>query len=175
MLTCGLLLVAKSALANPTEPDFYKGEPVYISYTPVFHTNPLVPSNELNLAAFIRNPKIYYRFRYLDNRYWPEDGSWKQADVYKQTGVSDRLDIPTNALGDVEFFFVHENHAPYYKYVDYSGKGLELELEKMGIDEKVSVVTSRCEKIKIETQGRDWFVRVSDKTGKHRGVRATPR
>ena len=109
------------------------------------------------------NPHVHYRFRYLNSKYYPADGSFLVVPFNKNTGITTLpLDVPKEE-GDVEFFFTSSQNSPYYKYVDYSGmkNGVDEPLGVPGYSEQISFVTNRCAAAtSFRTMGRDWYIRI---------------
>lgn len=126
-----------------------------------FFTNNLYTSGDggTNMLA---SAAIYYRWRYLGQAYSPEDASdWNVAALAAADGFRtvDALDVPHQA-GDIEFWTLSQQSAPFYIYYDYSGLGIGVP----GYSEEITLVTNRCTDAAVtsKTLGTDWFVRLRD-------------
>ena len=127
-------------------------------------------------ASFVKSAKMFYRWRYLNQRLLPGDGSWRVLDMSPFGGRRDGIYTTTGTLsvtnepGDIEFKYVLETYMPYYKYTDYSGLGIDL--GGLYTEEK-SVVTNRIKTTsgkRLPTCGADWFVRMREGASDWEGV-----
>ena len=115
-----------------------------------------------NEAMFVQSATMHYRWRYLEQRFDPEDG-WKSValspfDNYK---AAEPLDIPAEP-GDIEFWYELKTMMPYYEYHDYSGQGVGL--GGLYTEEKTAV-TNRMDTTGysgLPSGGKDWFVRLRE-------------
>ena len=109
----------------------------------------------LDPKALVQLARLKYRWRYLDQRFDPADGSWRSVDLspFDNYRAATPLELPAQS-GDVEFFFESFTAIPYYDYYDYSGADAKRELKLGGLfSEETGTVTNRLSATK------DWFFR----------------
>lgn len=117
-------------------------------------------------ASFVKNAKMLYRWRYLNQRLLPEDGSWRVLDMSPFGGRTEGIYTTTETLsvtndpGDIEFKYVLETSMPYYKYTDYSGLGIDL--GGLYTEEKAIVTNRMSSATALASCGTDWFVRLRE-------------
>lgn len=116
-----------------------------------------------DVSKFIISSKIYYRWRYLSQKFT----EWRAITLDHKNGFNavEPFELPKDAPGDVEYYYVNWLNAPFYDYVDYSGSDL-----KLGgyYTENNAVVTNRFDSpVKLESQGTDWFVRLREGKSKY--------
>ncbi len=117
-------------------------------------------ATNLDPKAMVQLARMHYRWRYLNQRFEPEDGSWRSVDLspFDDYRASTPLEVPAQS-GDVEFFFESFTAIPYYDYYDYSGADPNRALKLTGTDgkplftEETGTVTNRLSATK------DWFFR----------------
>ena len=118
---------------------------------------------------FISSARMHYRTRYLDQRI----DDWKETDLDPDNNFwsISPLELPDSAC-DVEFYFDASLQAPYYKYVDYTGLGLESQFASI-YSEAQTAVTNRSDKgvNHYPTKGSDWFVRLRENDCSYERVR----
>ena len=129
-----------------------------------FKTTPGIPCEK---TTFIASARLNYRWRYLNQTF----DKWRSVylDHTKLTGEDGEI-LPTVApldftgrQGDVEWFYDMTLQAPAYKYVNYSGDGVEKPLGDLS--EEIRSVTNRLDLADAARQasaGTDWFVRLRD-------------
>ncbi len=103
-------------------------------------------------SSFVVSAQMYYRWRYLNQRL---DG-WRYVDLDPSSNLESyqTIELP-DMVGDIEYYFVSQLNAPFYKYVDYSGEGLGVPYS-----EEVSEVTNRLgSAASLPSGGKDWFFR----------------
>ena len=109
----------------------------------------------LDPKAMVLLARMKYRWRYLNQRFYPEDGSWLSVDLspFDDYRASTPLETPAQS-GDVEFFFESFTAIPYYDYYDYSGADPDRALKLGGeYTEGTGTVTNRL------SATSDWFFR----------------
>lgn len=118
---------------------------------------------------FISSARMHYRTRYLDQRI----DDWKETDLDPDNNFwsISPLELP-DSVCDVEFYFDASLQAPYYKYVDYTGLGLESQFASI-YSEAQTAVTNRSDKgvNHYPTKGSDWFVRLRENDCSYERVR----
>lgn len=116
-----------------------------------------------DVSKFVISSKIYYRWRYLSQKFT----EWRAITLDHKNGFNavEPFELPKDAPGDVEYYYVNWLNAPFYDYVDYSGADLKLG----GLyTENNAVVTNRFDSpVKLESQGTDWFVRLREGKSKY--------
>lgn len=133
--------------------------------TAAYYENGLLPEADTN--AFFVSAKMYYRWRYLDQ----ETNDWASVDLNPMNGFRSMQPLKLPAIaGDVEFYFESMLHAPYYKYVDYSGADVD-DFSKL-YSEKRDIITNASTAVThFESRGTDWYVRLRDAASDNRSVR----
>ena len=129
----------------------------------------------INAPVILNNPRMVYRWRYLDQADGWKDLAFKQTSVNSQSVTTSNLvtiaDIPLTAgVGDIEYYFTAEMVAPYYEVQDYAFDNTEIESEKVGYGpgwtEQISAVTNRVvydtAERTVPTGGTDYFVRIRE-------------
>ena len=118
-------------------------------------------------TKFIASARFNYRWRYLNQSF----GKWQTAylDHTKLTGEDGGV-LPTvtpldftGRTGDIEWYYDMTLQAPAYKYVNYSGDGVEKPVGDL--NEEVRSVTNRqsvAGTVRQASGGTDWFVRLRD-------------
>ena len=109
----------------------------------------------LDPKAMVLLARMKYRWRYLNQRFEPADGSWLSVDLspFDDYRASTPLEVPAQS-GDVEFFYESFTAIPYYDYYDYSGADPDRALKLGGLyTEETGTVTNRL------SATRDWFFR----------------
>ena len=118
-------------------------------------------------TKFIASARFNYRWRYLNQSF----GKWQTAylDHTKLTGEDGGI-LPTvtpldftGRTGDIEWYYDMTLQAPAYKYVNYSGDGVEKPVGDL--NEEVRSVTNRqsvAGTVRQASGGTDWFVRLRD-------------
>lgn len=118
---------------------------------------------------FISSARMHYRSRYLDQRI----DEWKVTDLDPDNNFwsISPLELP-DSVCDVEFYFDASLQAPYYKYVDYTGLGLESQFASI-YSEAQTAVTNRSNKgvNHYPSKGSDWFVRLRENDCSYERVR----
>ena len=124
------------------------------------YTNSL--SEVTDVAKLVTSAKMYYRWRYLEQRAKPTWGAqWYSVELNPGSGFTafNPLDLP-GTVGDVEFYFTGTVQAPYYKYVDYSGTGLGV---PGYTEEQKDFKSGWSNALASNTKARaDWFVRLRE-------------
>ena len=110
---------------------------------------------------FISSARMNYRWRYLNQQFYPKDGSWKT--VYLDPEAEDFVSVDSLQLpgqeGDLEFFYDFTMQAPAYSYQDYSGCGVARPTGDYS--EEVRFRTNRLERAEwLPSLGTNWFVRL---------------
>ncbi len=110
---------------------------------------------------FISSARMNYRWRYLNQQFYPKDGSWKK--VYLDPDAADFVSADSLQLpgqeGDLEFFYDFTMQAPAYSYQDYSGCGVAKPTGDYS--EEVRFRTNRLERAEwLPSLGTNWFVRL---------------
>ncbi len=110
---------------------------------------------------FISSARMNYRWRYLNQQFYPKDGSWKT--VYLDPDAADFVSADSLQLpgqeGDLEFFYDFTMQAPAYSYQDYSGCGVAKPTGDYS--EEVRFRTNRLERAEwLPSLGTNWFVRL---------------
>ena len=132
-----------------------------------YYANAMNPAVDTN--TFFVSAKMHYRWRYLDQ----ETNEWASVDLNPLAGFRSMQPLALPALaGDVEYFFESSLHAPYYKYVDYSGADTTIDFSAL-YSEKHDVVTNRavCTGESFESRGTDWYVRLREASSNFRSLR----
>ena len=129
---------------------------------------------DADAASFVTGAKMLYRWRYLNQRNFPEDGSWNSVTLSPFSNptvgnysASTPLVIPSEP-GDVEFLYELKTSMPYYKYTDYSGLGIDL--GGLYTEERKSVTNRMASASRLATCGTDWFVRLREGASDWEGV-----
>ena len=110
---------------------------------------------------FISSARMNYRWRYLNQQFYPKDGSWKK--VYLDPDAADFVSADSLQLpgreGDLEFFYDFTMQAPAYSYQDYSGCGVAKPTGDYS--EEVRFRTNRLERAEwLPSLGTNWFIRL---------------
>ena len=104
---------------------------------------------DFNANNWVTSAKMMYKWRYLSS-YVPE--TWEEIELDTPTAdgrvSTDTLPM-TNLVMDCEFYYSAELDAPYYKYVDYSGK----DEGTPGYSERIEKVETRLDPEKLAKQG----------------------
>lgn len=117
-------------------------------------------------GEYISLAQMFYRRRYLSSV-----GEWSVA-VLNGAGpgrmrTESALSLPA-LEGDLEYYFVSLMKAPYYEYVDYTGRGAPVAAEayteeimkwESHLDEQVIAQTPAG---RLASGGTDWFVRIRE-------------
>ncbi len=131
---------------------------IYARAIAEFSTN---PGHEADIASFVTSAKMYYRWRYLEQK----TNDWQVVSLDPANGfkATEPLVLPGRA-GDVEYWYELKLNAPYYAYHDYSGAvfaGGPLGLADL-YTENISTVTNRSQGVTYQSQGDDWYVRLRE-------------
>ena len=127
---------------------------------PVTYVNSV---SEIDPRAFIVRSQLHYRWRYLDQA----SNDWQVVDLLMGDGYVSKtpLQLP-GPEGDVEFWYENNINAPYYKYFDYSGLGLNL--SDLYTEERLSITNRndnwyfRLRPGKSDFEGWRMFVKETD-------------
>lgn len=140
-------------------PSVTSGE-IYGRMNAEFYTNYMADSSDGG-TNMLKSATLFYRWRYLGQSYDPSNEDWKLVALLPDDGLRtfEPLDVP-RAAGDIEFWSVAVQSAPYYVYCDYTG----LDRGTPGYTEEINLVTNRCSDATVVTKtlGTDWFVRLRD-------------
>ncbi len=127
------------------------------------------PDAALGADQLVVSATMHYRWRYLDQRFDPGADDWRTVSL-DPTGdfrATTPLELPAGLPGDVEFWYSAILNAPYYDYVDYTGRKLGVG----GYSEAVMFVTNRLASASaLESGGTDWFVRLRDGASEYEDV-----
>lgn len=133
------------------------------------YTNDL--ADVANAKTFITSAKMYYRWRYLEQRATPDFGrEWYSLELNPGNDFKafEPMNLP-GGVGDVEFYYSGTIQAPYYKYVDYSGTGLGVP----GYTEEITdFKTGFSSKMEDNAKARaDWFVRLREGVSEYEALK----
>ncbi len=134
---------------------------IYARATTNVFANPGNPAADP--SKFVVSAKAHYRWRYLEQQFEPESG-WLSVRIPPAAdyAAEDPLQLTAGEIGDVEFWYESVQNAPYYRYVDYTGRNLGVD----GYSEEIRAVTNAYWNAqggvvgKLETGGTNWFVRL---------------
>ena len=116
----------------------------------------------------LKNPRLVWRWRYLNQAVteWREQPMAPASVTYAEGGDSNLLaaaDLPLqDGVGDLEYFFVADQTAPYYIFRDYA---LSSVYYGDGWSEAVTTITNRAAYTAedgLPSCGTDWFVRIRE-------------
>lgn len=115
----------------------------------------------------LKNPRIVWRWRYLNQKVTeertlplgPETSSL--ASLIEHPGLLSTAALPLDeGVGDIEYFFVAEQNAPYYALKDYA---LGSVFYGDGWSEAITAVTNRANYVdETPACGHDYFVRIRE-------------
>ena len=115
----------------------------------------------------LKNPRIVWRWRYLNQKVTeertlplgPETSSL--ASLIEHPGLLSTAALPLDeGVGDIEYFFVAEQNAPYYALKDYA---LGSVFYGDGWSEAITAVTNRAHYVdETPACGHDYFVRIRE-------------
>lgn len=115
----------------------------------------------------LKNPRIVWRWRYLNQKVTeertlplgPETSSL--ASLIEHPGLLSTAALPLDeGVGDIEYFFVAEQNAPYYVLKDYA---LGSVFYGDGWSEAITAVTNRANYVdETPACGHDYFVRIRE-------------
>lgn len=115
----------------------------------------------------LKNPRIVWRWRYLNQKVTeertlplgPETSSL--ASLIEHPGLLSTVALPLDeGVGDIEYFFVAEQNAPYYALKDYA---LGSVFYGDGWSEAITSITNRANYVdETPACGHDYFVRIRE-------------